>query len=96
MSWTDTHRRWQILREVEATLAADSAELPWNDEYAEVFGTPEALLEMLRYRWKLSYDTQVDLHVPEDVLDDQRRRLERRSAGVRRLLARYDASRIAA
>lgn len=96
MSWSETHRRWQILREVETALTADSAELPWSEEYAEVFGTPEVLLEMLRYRTRLSYDTQVDLHVPEQVLDDQRRRLDERFAGVRRLLARHDATRTAA
>lgn len=91
MGWTETRRRWQILREIEATLDRGATELPWTEEYAALFGEPSALLAMVRYRWQLAYDTQVDSHLPEHVLEEQRRRLDARLAGVRRLLETYDA-----
>lgn len=89
MTWSETHRRWRALREVEEALAT-GADLPWNDEYAAIFGEPARLVEAIRYRRRLSYETQLDSHLPEHVLDEQRRRLEHRFAGVRRLLDRYD------
>jgi hypothetical protein len=86
MTWSETHRRWQAMREVEDRLATGAAELPWNEEYAEIFGDRAGLLAALRYRWQLSRDTQLDSHLPEHVLDEQRRRLDHRARGVRRLL----------
>lgn len=91
MSWTETRRRWQILREIEAALAAGATELPWGEEYAALFGDRAGLLAMMRYRWQLTYDTQLDSHLPEAALEEQRRRLDRRLDGVRRLLERYGA-----
>ncbi|QYJ03207.1 hypothetical protein KUV85_12785 [Nocardioides panacisoli] len=87
MGWTDTRRRWQVLREVEAELADGATTLPWHEEYAALFGDRDGLLAMLRYRERLSYDAQVDPTLTEPVLEEQRRRLDRRFAGVRRLLA---------
>jgi hypothetical protein len=91
MGWTETRRRWQILREIEESLHHGATELPWTEEYAALFGEPSALLAMVRYRWQLAYDTQVDSHLHEHVLEEQRRRLDVRLAGVRRLLEAYDA-----
>ena len=88
MTWSETHRRWQALREVEEHLATDAAELPWTEEYAEIFGDRDGLVAALRYRWQLSRDTQLDSHLPEHVLDEQRRRLDHRARGVLRLLGR--------
>lgn len=94
MGWSETHRRWQVLRELESALGGPAAgALPWNEEYAELFGTPEALVAMLRYRWDIAREAQVDPSLPEAVLDEQRQRLTERFAGVRRLLARYDTGR---
>ena len=92
MGWTETRRRWQVLRELEAELATSPVvRLPWREEYAELFGDRETLLTMLRYRWRLSREALSDPELPEDVVEDQWRRLEARSAGVRRLLEEYDA-----
>lgn len=88
MGWTETHRRWQVLRDLEAELTRDPMlqELPWREEYADLFGDRETLMAMMRYRWKLTREAQLDSHLPEDVLALHERRLERRFAGVRRLL----------
>lgn len=90
MSWTETHRRWQALAEIEALVnASGTDELPWNQEYADIFGDRDGLVAALRYRWKLTRDAQLDLNVPEAVLEEQYRRLQERNAGVLRVLAHY-------
>lgn len=86
MTWSETHRRWQAMRQIEEHLAAGAADLPWTEEYAEIFGDRTGLLTALRYRWQLSRETQLDTHLPEHVLDEQRRRLDHRSRGLVRLL----------
>lgn len=91
VSWKQTRRRWQVLREIEQDLDPHAVELPWQDEYAALFGTPEGLLAMLRYRSRLAYDAQLDSHLPEHVLEEQRRRLDARLAGVRSMLESHDA-----
>jgi hypothetical protein len=96
MSWTETHRRWHALQEIE-TLANDALsvgrpidELPWTAEYAEVFGDRDTLVAALRYRWEQTRRAQLDSHLPEAVLEEQWCRLHTRQAGVLRLLERYD------
>lgn len=92
MGWTETHRRWQALREVETELAtAAEVRVPWREDYAELFGDPDGLVAMLRYRWQLTCEAQLDPSLNEDVLDAQQRTLASRSTGVRRLLEEYDA-----
>lgn len=89
MTWSETHRRWRAMQEIETLVnASTSDELPWNDEYAELFGDRDGLLAALRYRWELSLSTQLDTHLSEDVLADQRRRLLERNSGVLRLIRR--------
>ncbi len=90
MTWSETHRRWQALQEVEALANAGAEELPWNDDYAEIFGDRESLAAALRYRWTLARDTQLDTHLPETVLEEQRARLTERNAGVLRLLRAFE------
>ena len=91
MSWTETHRRWQALQEIEALASAGCEELPWNTEYAEIFGDRDNLAAALRYRLKLSRDAQLDSHMPEAVIEEQRLRLVERNAGVVRLLRNHEA-----
>lgn len=88
MTWEQTHRRWRAMRAIEEQLG-DQVEprLPWNDELAELFGDPAGLAAALRYRWQLTIDTQLDTHLPEWVLAEQRARLQQRGEGVRRALA---------
>jgi hypothetical protein len=96
MSWTETHRRWQALQEIERRANAALAtgvpidELPWTPEYAEIFGDRETLAAALRHRWRQALDAQLDTHLPEAVLDQHRRRLHEQHAGVLRLLAGRD------
>ena len=92
MSWTETHRRWQALQEIEALANAGATELPWNDTYADIFGDRDALAAALRYRWNLARDTQLDTHLAEDVFAEQRDRLVQRNAGVLRLLVNHEAA----
>ena len=94
MGWTDTHRRWQALQDIEARANAGALDtLPWNPEYAEIFGDRDGLAAALRYRWEQTRRAQLDTHLPERVLEEQWRRLRARNAGVLRLLERYDAQR---
>lgn len=87
MTWAETHRRWQALRTIEEQLSrTGTPELPWTEEYAEIFGDREGLVAALRYRWQLAVNAQLDTHLPEHVLEEQRRRLELRTRGVRRVL----------
>lgn len=90
MTWTETHRRWQALSEIEALAnASESDELPWNAEYAAIFGDRASLAEALQYRWDLNRNTQLDSQLPEDVFAEQRRRLISRNAGVLRVLEHH-------
>jgi hypothetical protein len=94
MGWTDTHRRWSALQEIEARANAGTLEvLPWTREYADIFGHPDHLVAALRSRWEQARRAQLDSHLPEHVLEEQWRRLRSRHAGVLRLLERYDGER---
>lgn len=95
MSWHDTRVRWRILREIEASTHDDpSGTLPWNDEYAEVFGDRDALVAALRYRWTNAQRAQLDLFLSEPVLEERLDDLRGRQAGVLRILQRYDAEKV--
>jgi hypothetical protein len=92
MTWHNTRARWRILREVAAGSDHDpTGELPWNDEYAEVFGDRESLVAALRYRWTNAQRAQLDLFLTEPVLEERREDLRRRNTDVLRILGRYDA-----
>jgi hypothetical protein len=91
MSWSQTHRRWQALQEIEALANAGCTDLPWNDEYAEIFGDREGLVAVLRYRWHLTRSTQLDSHLSEALLEDQRVRLEAHHAGVLRMVQNHES-----
>jgi hypothetical protein len=90
MTWTETHERHRIIREVVATAAADpTGTLPWRDEYAAHYGDRDGLLFALRHRWERTCEAQLDTHLPEQVLDERYRELHRSNAGVLRILERY-------
>jgi hypothetical protein len=99
MSWTETHRRWQAMQEIEALANAALSnpgiadDLPWNQEYAEIFGDRDGLAAALRYRWEQTRRAQLDTHLPESVLEEQWCRLHTRHAGVLRLLETHEARR---
>ena len=89
MTWSETKRRWRILREIEDLFLADeAADLPWTEEYAELFGDRDGLAASLRYRWQLTRDAQLDTHSPEPAWDEQHRRVERRTRQLLNILDR--------
>lgn len=93
MTWTETHARWAALREVETLAAADpDGELPWSEQYAELFGDRAALLAALRYRWRVAELAQLDPELEPEELAERRRYLADRETVVRRLLARAAAT----
>lgn len=88
MTWNETHRRWQALRTIEEQLATTGRpELPWSEDLAEIFGDRAGLVAALRYRLRLAVNTQMDTHLPESVLEEQRAQLTARARGVLRVLA---------
>ena len=92
MTWHETRARWRILREIATASDHDpTGALPWNDEYAEVFGDRDSLVAALRYRWTVAQQAQLDMFLTEPVLEERLDDLRRRNAGVLRILDRYDA-----
>lgn len=87
MTWNETHQRTRIIREVEATAAADmTGALPWREEWAAYFGSPDGLLTALRARWNRMCEAQLDIRTGEDVLQDTYRQLRRTQAGILAIL----------
>lgn len=61
MTWSETHRRLDALRAIEAELNRKrDGQLPWRPEYAEIFGGRRTLLLQLRYRWRLLVEAQAE------------------------------------
>lgn len=77
MNWTQTHRRLDALNETERALAAVPGQVPWRDGYEELFGTPEGLVEALRYRWRLRLQAHLDPDLDADLRDEAVGRLRR-------------------
>lgn len=87
MTWNETHARTAIIREVEETSARDmSGALPWREEWAQYFGSPEGLLTALRARWNRMCEAQLDIRTGEDVMHDTYRQLRRSQAGILAIL----------
>ena len=92
MTWSETKRRWTIMREIEDLFVADpAADLPWTEEYAELFGDRDHLVTALRYRWQLTRDAQLDTYAPESAWDEQHARVEQRTRMLLRILDRAAA-----
>jgi len=93
MTWTETKRRQQVLREVRAVAAARlDGVLPWRDDYADAYDEPAELLRDLAYFWRLQVEAQVDPGLDEVGLQDRREDLFRQNEGVLRILDAHDAS----
>jgi hypothetical protein len=89
MTWQETHARTRIIREVEAAAAVDmTGALPWREEWAPFFGTPEGLLKALRARWNRMCEAQLDVRMGEDVFADTLTHLRRTQAGILAILKR--------
>ena len=89
MTWTETHRSWQALQEVEALVNEHPAEaLPWKAEYADLFGDRAGLLTMLRYRWRNTHEAQLDTRLPAGLYAEHVAQLRERHAPLLGLLRR--------
>jgi hypothetical protein len=92
MTWHETRARWRILREIAAASDHDpTGALPWNDEYAEVFGDRESLVAALRYRVTNTQRAQMDLFLTEPVLEERLDDLRESQAGVIRIIERHNS-----
>jgi hypothetical protein len=77
MTWTETRRRQDVLREVRAMAGIRrDGELPWSDDYSDVFADREELLAELEYRWRLHVEAQIDSNLAEPALDERRAALQ--------------------
>ncbi len=66
MSWSDTHRYYRTLREIETALDRDrDGVVRWHPGYAAIFGSPAGLHLALQRRWRLLLEAQVEV-----LLDD--------------------------
>ncbi|WP_322937560.1 hypothetical protein [Nocardioides bizhenqiangii] len=88
MTWQETHNRTRIIREVEAAAAVDmTGALPWREEWAPFFGSPEGLLTALRSRWNRMCEAQLDVRsTGEDAFVDTLAELRRTHAGILAIL----------
>ena len=97
MSWQETHRRWRAIRDVEAEIDTGApGVLPWNERYAEVFGTRDELLRALEYRSSLIVQAQLDPELPDDVLAETFRDITLRHAPLLGVLDAYSRQTAAA
>ncbi|WP_418061656.1 hypothetical protein [Pimelobacter simplex] len=92
MTWTETHERLRIIREVEAIAAADmSGAVPWRAEWQRHFDGPDGLVAALRSRWLRMCEAQLDAAQGENQLHDAHRRLRRTECGVLEILRNVEA-----
>ena len=87
MTWTETQRRQEVLREVGAIadVRMDGV-LPWSDEYSDAFDGPDDLLRELEYRWRIHTECQLDPHLRKPDFDERWIDLHQRFEGVLRIL----------
>jgi hypothetical protein len=91
MTWTETHERTRIIREVVATAATDmTGAVPWREEWSAYFDGPAGLVKALRSRWESMCSAQLDDRASYDDPEVTYQRLRRSEAGV---LAILDAAR---
>jgi hypothetical protein len=58
MGWTETHRYYTALREIEQVLDRGE-DVPWRPEWADVFGSPTGLGAALTRRWRVLAEAQL-------------------------------------
>jgi hypothetical protein len=97
MTWTETHERYRIIREVVKAAEADSTgTLLWREEYAELFGDRDGLVKVLRARWQHTCEAQLDGTMSDDELQAAHRKLLKAHAPVLRILDNHRSAPVAA
>ena len=91
MTWTETRRRQQVLREVRAIAAVRlDGVLPWSDDYADAFPGPDDLLRDLAYFWRIHVEAQIDSNLTEVQLDERWSAVYSAYPGIRQILDAHD------
>jgi len=94
MTWSETRRRQDVLREVRAVAAVrKDGVLPWSDDYIDAYATPDELLRDLAYSWRIHVEAQVDTNFTEGEMEERWDALYRAFPGVPEII---DAHRAAA
>ena len=71
---------------MEAAETDPTGTLPWREEYAELFGSREDLINVLRTRWQHTCEAQLDSSMSELELKEAHRKLLNTHAAVLRIL----------
>ena len=72
MTWIETRRRQDVLREVKAIAAArQDGVLPWSDDYTDAYATPGELLRDLQYFWRITVEAQMDTKMGAAALEER-------------------------
>jgi hypothetical protein len=83
MTWTDTKRRQDVLREVKAIAAVrQDGELPWSDDYSDAYDSPDELLLDLQYFWRITVEAQIDTKMSATALEERWDAIHRAYPGV--------------
>ena len=94
MTWSETRRRQDVLREVRAVAAVRrDGVLPWSDDYADAYTGPDDLLRDLAYSWRIHVEAQVDTNFTEGEMEERWDALYRAFPGVPEIIDAQAAAR---
>ena len=83
MTWNETRRRQDVLREVKAIAAVgQDGVLPWSDDYTDVYATPDELLRDLAYIWRNAVEAQIDTKLSAAAIEERWDAIHRAYAGL--------------
>ena len=83
MTWNETHRRQEVLREVRTIAAVrQDGELPWSDDYVDAYATPDELLRDLTYFWRITVEAQIDTKMSAAAIEERWDAIHRAYPGV--------------
>ena len=83
MTWSETRRRHDVLREVKVIAAVrQDGVLPWSDGYTDAYATPDELLRDLTYFWRITVEAQMDTKLGAGALEERWDAIHRAYPGV--------------
>ncbi len=83
MTWTETKRRQDVLREVKDIAAVrQDGVLPWSDDYVDAYASPDELLRDLQYYWRITVEAQIDTKLSPVALEERWDAIHRANPGV--------------
>jgi len=87
MTWNETRRRQDVLREVKAIAAVrQDGELPWSDDYADAFTGPDDLMRDLAHTWRVHVEAQIDTNLTEAEMEERWDALHRAFPGIPQII----------